>query len=72
MSAVKDISGQTFGKLIVIERTNRTDPKQRAYWKCKCLCGNIIDVRGDNLRRGGSTKCTKCKDRGGRASREIV
>ena len=72
MSVVKDISGQRFGSLLVIERTKTTDKKQRAFWKCKCLCGKTIDVRGDRLRLGTSTKCSFCRNGMGRASREIV
>lgn len=70
---VKNISGERFGELLVIERTGRTDLKRRAYWKCKCLiCGRFIEVRGDNLRRGASTKCCKCHNGSGRGSREII
>lgn len=31
--------------------------KTSAYWKCKCDCGNIITVRGTNLRNGKTKSC---------------
>ena len=69
---VKDMTGKTFGELIVIGMANRTDAKKRAFWKCKChMCERIIEVRGDNLRRGNSTKCSYCATNG-RGSREAV
>lgn len=52
-----DLTGQRFGKLIVIERDlNRTNG---TYWKCQCDCGNIISTRKDTLTRtkGNKTSC---------------
>lgn len=73
MRYVKDMTGKTFGNLTVIELTHRTDGKGRAFWKCKCeICKRLIEVRGDNLRRGISTKCSYCTIHGGRNSREII
>lgn len=47
--AVIDMTGQKIGKLTVLERdTSKTG--QAAYWICKCNCGNIVSVRGSNLR----------------------
>lgn len=58
-----DLTGQRFGKLVVIERaedyvytTNgctTTGPR----WKCKCDCGNIVTCQGGNLRSGNTTSC---------------
>ena len=59
----KDITGQRFGRLIVIERDynypfeHNLARKTNAYWKCKCDCGNIITVRGTNLRNGKTKSC---------------
>lgn len=70
--SVKDMTGKVFGELVVIGMTNRTDAKGRAFWKCKCsTCERTIEVRGDNLRLGNSTKCSYCRGNG-RNSREIV
>lgn len=69
---IKDITGERFGALLVVERTKRTDPKGRAFWKCKCLgCGRFIEVRGDNLRSGRSEKCCWCNGGCGKGSVEV-
>ena len=55
-----DHSGQTFGRLSVIEPIQVTDEKtgvRRVVWKCKCSCGNIAHVRGPFLRRGHTISC---------------
>lgn len=57
--ALKDITGQRFGRLTVLYRDN-SKPKghgQKAWWICKCDCGNIKSVKGENLRRGLTKSC---------------
>lgn len=56
----KDMKGQTFGSLTVIKKAKKTDAKKRAFWVCRCQCGRYLIVRGDTLRRGGSTQCHIC------------
>lgn len=34
-----DLTGKTFGKLVVLRRAKK-DISSRAYWECKCSCGN--------------------------------
>ena len=47
---VKDLTGQRFGKLKVVEYTGRTTTVgKNAIWLCKCDCGKLIEVRGTNL-----------------------
>ena len=36
----KDIRGQRFGKLIVIEPTDKRADGGSVVWKCHCDCGN--------------------------------
>lgn len=49
-SQIRDLSGQRFGKLVVVEYTGkRTEPGHNAIWLCKCDCGKTIEVRGSNL-----------------------
>lgn len=58
-----DISGQTFGHWHVFE-FSFLDKKKRAYWNCTCdICGRTKAVRGDNLRRGTSTRCVYCSNK---------
>lgn len=57
MSDFIDITGQRFGRLIAIEKTVSTDKKGMTMWKCKCDCGNIVAVRGRDLRNGNTMSC---------------
>ena len=36
-----DLTGQKFGRLIVIERDNNTNKKRGTFWICKCDCGTV-------------------------------
>lgn len=56
----KDMIGKKFGHLKVIGRSKRMDAKQRAFWVCRCDCEMLIEVRGDNLRRGITVACSLC------------
>ena len=50
---LKDITGQTFGDWLVLERVGDK-------WLCQCKCGNTGIVTGGALRSGRSQKCTDC------------
>lgn len=52
----KNLIGQKFGRLIVIERIGSTEQK-KATWKCKCECGNEIIVPTGSLTSGNTTSC---------------
>lgn len=58
---IKDIAGQTFGKLQVLEFV-KTNHKQ-ARWKCKCSCGNIVIINGNHLRMKRTKSCGRCDER---------
>ncbi len=52
----KDLIGQRFGKLVVLTSTNIL--KNHKYvWRCRCDCGNIIDVIGTSLTSGNAQSC---------------
>lgn len=56
MAKLKDLTGQKFGKWIVLKRdVNVKDNKTKLV--CKCECGNIVSVRGDALKGGFSKSC---------------
>lgn len=61
MGNIIDLTGRRFGKLTVIGRgESRRIGKRMAlkpYWICKCDCGNIKEICGDNLRSGISNSC---------------
>ena len=48
MPKLKDLTGQRFGKLVVLKRDLS---KKGVYWICKCDCGEIISTRSDTLTR---------------------
>lgn len=54
MSNFIDMTGQKFGKLTVV---GLADPTNKTKWRCKCECGNEVDVFGTNLRRGLTKSC---------------
>ncbi len=56
MSALKNITGQRFGRLVVIGRV-RSEKNRKTYWKCLCDCGNISTVRGSHLSSGNIQSC---------------
>ena len=56
MSKFKDLTGQRFGRLIAIKRTNINDSKQ-SLWLCKCDCGNEVIIRGYCLTNGSTKSC---------------
>lgn len=53
---LKDITGQKFGRLTAIERTEKKSGNAYIY-KCLCDCGNICYVSGTHLRKGDTLSC---------------
>lgn len=60
--------GAKFGKLTVIEdlglRKQNSREKMARWSRCKCECGNIIDVCNNNLRTNGTQSCGCVQSRG--------
>lgn len=61
IGVVKDLTGQKFGRLTVIEQHGFTKRNKHgvrsALWLCKCDCGNTCEVSSANLRRTNSCGC---------------
>lgn len=57
----RDMRGQVFGRLTVIEFAGRVkgpNAKQAvSSWRCLCECGSVSTVTGSNLIRGTSRSC---------------
>lgn len=51
----KDISGQRFGRLVVVRRDGFRN--KRAQWLCVCDCGNQSVANGPNLKNGHTVSC---------------
>jgi len=52
---IKNLIGQRFGMLTVIQRAENIDG--RATWLCKCDCGNTKIARSSNLQKGHTQSC---------------
>lgn len=56
--SVRDLSGQRFGRLLVLYRVISTEKrKNRVAWLCRCDCGIEKAVRSDHLTSGKTTSC---------------
>lgn len=53
----KNLLGQKFGFLEVVEDTKQSSKDGHALWKCKCLCGNYTIVNSCNLQSGSISSC---------------
>ena len=53
---VRDLTGQLFGKLAVIEQDGFTK-NGMSRWLCQCDCGNTITVQLSGLTHGGKNSC---------------
>lgn len=50
----RDLTNMKFGKLTVLQVANNKSPYK---WLCKCECGNIKEINGDNLYRNKTLSC---------------
>lgn len=55
-SRIKDRTGQVYNRWTVISFTG-LDDENRSIWRCKCICGVVKDVKGNNLNSGQSKSC---------------
>ncbi|MDD3393923.1 MAG: hypothetical protein PHG19_04695 [Anaerotignum sp.] len=55
MGTFIDLTGQRFGKLIVVEREGTKN--RMALWRCRCECGKEVLVLSGSLRSGASKSC---------------
>ncbi|SHJ74243.1 hypothetical protein [Tepidibacter formicigenes] len=56
MAKLIDLTGQRFGKLVVIKR-GKNDKTNHARWYCQCDCGEVVLVTRGNLRNGRAKSC---------------
>lgn len=54
--AIIDLSGLKFGRLTVIDRSNKRG-EIPVRWNCLCECGKSSVVRTDCLTNGATTSC---------------
>ena len=53
---VVDITGQKFGRLIVLDKLHNYHKKD-TYWLCVCECGNLKEVTSSHLTTGKTKSC---------------
>ena len=57
MSKLIDLTGQRFGRLVVLEKDKNRITNSGSYWICKCDCGKTKSVKSSSLRRGEIQSC---------------
>ena len=53
----RDYSNAVFGKWSVLQKSEKTDTRNRVFWLCKCQCGTIRSIRQDCLSGKASVSC---------------
>ena len=56
MSKPNNLTGQRFGRLVVIRRVQNNE-KGNTVWCCRCDCGKEVDIVGYSLKSGKSKSC---------------
>ena len=56
MGTLIDLSGKTFGQLVVLERV-KIPNENESHWRCRCTCGKETVVLGGNLKSGNTKSC---------------
>lgn len=57
MGKIVDLTGQRFGKLLVLEKTDKRDKRNNFLYKCQCDCGGITYLNCNVLKRGNTKSC---------------
>ena len=57
MRRLIDLTGQRFGKLVVVEFSKIDKKSRQAVWACKCDCGKYVEVLSFRLRDGRTKSC---------------
>lgn len=57
MGKLIDLTGQRFGRLVVMGRAPENTKHNKPTWKCHCDCGVEFVTNGETLRRGETRSC---------------
>lgn len=49
--------GDKFDRLIVLEEMKQRSKDGRKVYKCKCICGNVVNIRSKELLNGDTRSC---------------
>jgi hypothetical protein len=58
MPSLKNLTGQKFGKLTVLEKAPSRNKK--VYWLCECDCGNKLEIQAYSLTANRTKSCGYC------------
>ena len=53
---MRSLEGQRFGYLTAVEKLDKWEEGE-ALWKCRCICGNEIEVTASRLTQWNVTNC---------------
>ncbi|MCK5616828.1 hypothetical protein KAR91_83980 [Candidatus Pacearchaeota archaeon] len=56
MGQARDLTGEKFGRLIVIG-LNRVNKYHQRFWECRCNCGTTKIINGSRLKKGETKSC---------------
>jgi len=59
MGRYEDVTGRIYGKLTAVKYVGK-DEYGKAFWICRCECGNVTRIRSDCLTTGNSQTCGSC------------
>lgn len=62
-SEAMDLTGQRFGKLLVLRRDPARKDGGNYYWICECDCGKRKSIRGTSLVKENGTRSCGCDQR---------
>lgn len=54
---IVDLAGEVYGALTVLELAEKREGSPRAWWVCRCECGQTIEAMGNTLKRGMKKAC---------------
>lgn len=57
MEHLIDLTGQCFGRLTVVRKTDQKDTHRGTVWECRCSCGSIVLVSRNALVSGHTKSC---------------
>ena len=66
-----DLTNQKYGKLLVLQRDGY-DGSKKIMWLCKCDCGQIKRIRGNDLRSGKVISCCNRHRRGDKHGQQCI
>lgn len=55
-----ELEGQWFGRLLALEKLEQRSPGGKVIWRCRCKCGNIVNVASSLLLSPKGTKSCGC------------